>query len=69
MAPTQPLTVTLEAQQWEMVLRLLHKVEAPMVVTRPLADEISRQCMQPQPTLGPLTAELHQLHPFEEGAS
>ena len=62
MQPTERLSVTLEAQQWNQVLGLLHEVAAPLRVTGPLVQAITSQCVQPR------TAELHQLHPFEEGA-
>jgi hypothetical protein len=40
-----PITVTLEAQQWEQVLRLLDETPAPHRMTHPLIVEIQRQCM------------------------
>jgi hypothetical protein len=45
MTPQQPLSVTLEAQQWEVVLRLLDEVPAPHRVTDPLMRAIQQQCM------------------------
>jgi hypothetical protein len=47
MTPQQPLTVTLEAQQWEVVLRLLDEVPAPHRVTDLLIRAIQQQCMAP----------------------
>lgn len=41
--PTDKLDVTLEAQQWDVVLRLL--AEGPFRVVQPLISEIQRQCM------------------------
>jgi hypothetical protein len=43
MTPTQPLTVTLEAQQWEQVMRLL--ADGPYRVVAPLIQAIQQQCM------------------------
>lgn len=43
MTPTHPLTVTLEAQQWNAVMALL--AEGPYRVAAPLIQEIQRQCM------------------------
>lgn len=45
MTPQQPLAVTLEAQQWEAVLRLLDEAPAPHRLVHPLIYEIQRQCM------------------------
>jgi hypothetical protein len=44
-APQHPLTVTLEARQWEQVLRLLDVVPAPHHITHPLIVGIDQQCM------------------------
>ena len=43
MTPTHPLTVTLEAQQWEAVMRVLAK--SPYEVVAPLIHAIQQQCM------------------------
>jgi hypothetical protein len=43
MTPQQPLTVTLEAAQWNAVMALL--AEGPYRVAAPLLSEIQRQCM------------------------
>lgn len=43
--PEQPISVRLSAQQWDNVLRLLHKVEAPLLITGPLVNEIQAQCL------------------------
>jgi hypothetical protein len=43
MAPQQPLSVTLEAQQWNAVMALL--AEGPYRVSAPLIAEIQRQCL------------------------
>ena len=45
--PTERLSVTLEAQQWNQVLQLLHEVAAPLRVTQPLVQAIAAQCMHP----------------------
>jgi hypothetical protein len=41
---SQPLTVTLTAEQWEMVLRMLDEVPAPHRVSDPLIRAIQQQC-------------------------
>jgi hypothetical protein len=43
MAPQQPLTVTLEAQQWNAVMALL--AEGPYRISAPLIQAIQQQCM------------------------
>lgn len=43
--PERPISVQLSAQQWENVLRLLHKVEAPLFITGPIVQEIQAQCL------------------------
>jgi hypothetical protein len=43
MSPTDKLPVTLEAQAWETVMRVLS--EAPYRVVAPLIGEIQRQCV------------------------
>lgn len=45
MTPTLPLTVTLEAQQWEQVLRILDETPAPHRIIHPLIVGIQQQCM------------------------
>jgi hypothetical protein len=40
--PTEKLTITLEAQQWDMVMRLMS--EGPFRVVAPLLAEIQAQC-------------------------
>lgn len=42
----QPLSVTLQAQQWNAVIALLNEVAAPARITLPLIQAIQRQCMQ-----------------------
>jgi hypothetical protein len=44
-SPQQPLGVTLEAQQWETVLRIISEAPMPHRVSDPLLREIQRQCM------------------------
>jgi hypothetical protein len=46
MSPTDKIPVTLEAQAWESVLRVLS--EAPYRVVAPLIGEIQGQCMRQQ---------------------
>lgn len=47
--PNDKLDVTLEAQQWDAVMRSL--AEGPFRVVQPLIAEIQRQCVaQQQPT-------------------
>ncbi len=48
MSPTDKLPVTLEAQAWETVMRVL--AEAPYRVVAPLIGEIQRQCVAPVPS-------------------
>jgi hypothetical protein len=43
MTPSQPLTVTLEAQQWNAVMALL--AEGPYRISAPLIQAIQQQCM------------------------
>jgi hypothetical protein len=43
MQPTDKLPVTLEAQAWETVMRVLS--EAPYRVVAPLIQDIQRQCL------------------------
>jgi hypothetical protein len=45
MSPTDKLPVTLEAQAWETVMRVLS--EAPYRIVAPLISEIQRQCVVP----------------------
>jgi hypothetical protein len=47
MQPTDKIPVTLEAQAWEAVMRVLS--EAPYRVVAPLIGEIQRQCVAPVP--------------------
>jgi hypothetical protein len=42
---SQPIAVTLTAEQWEMVLRMLDEVPAPHRVSDPLIRSIYQQCM------------------------
>ena len=42
-APTQSLTVTLEAQQWNSLMALL--AEGPYRISAPLIQAIQQQCM------------------------
>ncbi len=46
MSPTDNIPVTLEAQAWETVMRVLS--EAPYRVVAPLIGEIQGQCMRQQ---------------------
>jgi hypothetical protein len=55
--PTAPITVTLEAQQWEQVLRILDETPAPHRIIHPLIVEIQRQCMAADK---PNVAQLHE---------
>lgn len=61
MEPTAAITVILEAQQWELVLRQL--AEGQFRFVAPLIQDIQRQCMsQPQPARGN-GAAVETLHP------
>ena len=42
MTPTDKIAVTLEAQNWELIARVL--ADAPFRVVAPLIAEIQRQC-------------------------
>jgi hypothetical protein len=44
MTPTDKIPVTLEAQSWEQILRVL--ADAPFRVVAPLIAEIQRQCVR-----------------------
>jgi hypothetical protein len=46
MTPTDKIPVTLEAQNWETIMRVLS--EAPYRVVAPLIGEIQAQCMRQQ---------------------
>jgi len=52
MTPQQPLTVTLEAQQWNAVMALLS--EGPYRIAAPLIEAIQRQCMAASTSLLPM---------------
>ena len=45
MAPQQPLTVTLEAQQWDAVMRVMAKSPIPYEIVAPLIQAIQAQCV------------------------
>jgi hypothetical protein len=51
MNPTDKILVTLEAQAWETVMRVLS--EAPFRVVAPLISEIQAQCMRQQSKVEP----------------
>jgi hypothetical protein len=52
MTPTDRIAVTLDAQTWETVLRVIAQAPVAYAVTAPLISEIQRQCTQPrQPPL------------------
>lgn len=40
------IAITMSAERWELVLRLLSRVEAPHFMTDPLIREIQQQCMR-----------------------
>ena len=44
MTPQHPLTVTLEAQQWDMVMRIMAKSPVPYEIVAPLIAAIQQQC-------------------------
>jgi hypothetical protein len=46
MTPTDRIAVTLEAQSWEMIMRVL--ADAPYRVSAPLISEIQNQCAKQQ---------------------
>ena len=49
MTPQQPLTVTLEAQQWNQLLDILYNVAAPYRITHPLITTIQQQLVAERP--------------------
>jgi hypothetical protein len=57
MLPTDELTVTLKAAQWEQVLGLLNDVAAPARVTLPLIQSIQSQCLSNSAQNQPLNAD------------
>jgi hypothetical protein len=52
MEPTDKLDVTLQAQEWEAVMRAMAK--APYEIVAPLIGEIQRQCVAQQQPAPPL---------------
>ena len=46
MEPTDPVTITLQAQQWNTILEVLHN--APYRVAAPLIQSISEQARAPK---------------------
>lgn len=58
MEPTTVITVTLEAQQWNLVLATL--AEGPFRIVAPLIETIQRQCVEPGRGNG---ATIETLHP------
>jgi hypothetical protein len=64
MNPTDQLTITLEAQQWNTVMATL--ADGPFRVVAPLIQEMQRQCMTQEPqqqTLGRGNGTVETLHP------
>jgi hypothetical protein len=55
MQPDQPITITLEAQQWNSVLAALN--EAPHRIARPIIDRIVEQVQGQQSPAAPLAAK------------
>jgi hypothetical protein len=54
MQPTDRISITLDAQTWETVLRVIAQAPVAYAVTAPLIAEIQRQCMPRQePALVP----------------
>lgn len=51
MNPTDRISVTLEAQTWETVLRVIAQAPVAYAVTAPLIAAIQQQCTQPQAPL------------------
>ena len=48
MNPTDRISITLEAQTWETVLRVIAQAPVAYAVTAPLIAAIQQQCTQPQ---------------------
>ena len=58
MTPSQPLTVTLEAQQWNAVMALL--AEGPYRISAALIQAIQSQCMQQAEAPADNVTQLHE---------
>jgi len=48
MNPTDRISVTLDAQTWETILRVIAQAPVAYAVTAPLISEIQRQCADHQ---------------------
>jgi hypothetical protein len=44
MQPTEGLTVTMDAREWNLVLQVMAKAPVPYEIVAPLLGEIHRQC-------------------------
>jgi hypothetical protein len=54
MNPTDRIAVTLDAQTWETVLRVIAQAPVPYAVVAPLIASIQQQCTRQQATEQPL---------------
>jgi flagellar biosynthesis protein FliQ len=50
MNPTDRITVTLDAQTWETVLRVIAQAPVPYTIVAPLIASIQQQCTRQQVT-------------------
>jgi len=57
MNPTDRISITLEAQTWETILRVIAQAPVAYAVTAPLITEIQRQCMEQQQPARPTLVE------------
>jgi hypothetical protein len=48
MNPTDRISITLDAQTWEAVLRVIAKSPVPYEIVAPLIASIQQQCTQPR---------------------
>jgi hypothetical protein len=57
MNPTDRISITLDAQTWETVLRVIAQAPVAYAVTAPLINEIQRQCTDHQQPNRPTLVE------------
>jgi hypothetical protein len=55
--PTDRIAVTLDAQTWETILRVIAQAPVAYAVTAPLISEIQRQCTDHQQPARPTLVE------------
>jgi len=57
MSPTDRISITLDAQTWETILRVIAQAPVAYAVTAPLINEIQRQCVEQQQPSRPTLVE------------